>query len=136
MNARNASTGSHEETKFMGKVSETFKVNRENDDSYVVVRTISEKIDAKALVKISDGVMAGVKEIKAQLEGLPAQTEAMRKDLERQLGIIEERSREFGKHQDAAERAIKKEAWKTEENGIYVPGLKPDKEMKKASESG
>ena len=93
----------------MGDIKETIKINKENDNSYVIIRIITEKVDAKALLKIIDDVENGLKAYKQQLDDFPKQTEEKEKFLKLQFDSINERLRAFIKYADAAKRAVEKE---------------------------
>jgi Tat protein secretion system quality control protein TatD with DNase activity len=113
----------------MGEVKETIKVNRENDDSFVIVRTITEKADAKTLVKIIGDIEKGLETYRQQLEDMPRQNEEKEKFLKSQVDMIGSRLIEFSKHRKAAERKVaeelKKEAEKKEaEHGVLGKGDK------------
>ena len=105
----------------MPEVRETIKVNRENDDSYTIVHTVVEKVDAKGLVKIHGDVENGLKALKVQLGDLPKQMAEREKFVRSQLDVITARFNEFGKHIKTAERKVKRDAEKEAEKC-----LKPD----------
>ena len=93
----------------MGDIKETIKINKENDNSYVIIRIITEKVDAKALLKIIGDIENGVKTYRQQLDDFPKQTEEKENFLKLQVDSIDTRLKAFKKHEDAAKRAVEKE---------------------------
>lgn len=109
----------------MTDMKETIKINKENDNSFVIIRTITEKVDAKALLKIIGDVENGLKTYKQQLDDFPKQNEEKEKFLKMQVDAIDTRLKAFKKYEDAAKRAVEKETPEIKTSPSLDATLKP-----------
>lgn len=83
----------------MQNQKETIRINRENDDSYVIIRTITEKVDAEALVRITDEIKKGIEAMGKKLDDAKAQHE-----------MISSREGPFMKHYERAKKVAGRKA--------------------------
>jgi predicted RNA-binding protein with RPS1 domain len=96
----------------MGTQKESIKINKENDNLYVIIYTVTERVNAKELVTHFDTIKDAHEKAKMQLEDAPKQAEARQKYFEAQLNTFNTRMDAFSKHAESANNYMKKEAEK------------------------
>uniref|UniRef100_A0A6H2A2D3 Uncharacterized protein n=1 Tax=viral metagenome TaxID=1070528 RepID=A0A6H2A2D3_9ZZZZ len=94
----------------MQNQKETIRINRENDDSYVIIRTITEKVDAEALVRITDEIKKGIEAMGKKLDDAKAQHE-----------MISSREGPFMKHYERAKKMADKKAEERKKESLPSP---------------
>jgi uncharacterized protein YukE len=96
----------------MSEIKETVKINKENENSYVIIMTMTERVNAKELIAHFDKIKEAHDTTKSQLDEIPKQVESRQKYFESQLATFTQRIEAFSKPAETANNYLKKEAEK------------------------
>jgi DNA relaxase NicK len=90
----------------MGETTRSVKINKENDNSFVIIQNIVEKVNAEELKNIYNKIKADEITLNRSLENIPKQAEKQLNDVKKNLEMVKADIEAVGKY---AEKMVKSE---------------------------
>jgi len=99
----------------MGEMKRIIKINKENDDSFVIIQNIVEKINAKELCDIFGKLKSDESQLLRNIESIPKQLEKSLDGAKKNLEMVKTDMEAVGKYAEPLlKKAVEKQREKEE----------------------